>query len=142
MKIEDVNSLKGILKKAIREWGSSKIEELLPEKPISRAFVKNGMNNILSMQDEKLNKWIEYIYLFMGNGQGSIDSDSMINTIVNLFNEMPKKEYHAGDFSFLAGGGELIISFPHNFLIEMLIGDTGSVKLTTEDILDFKNLIK
>jgi len=35
----------------------------------------------------------------------------------------------------------MVISFPHNFLIDMLVGDMGSVKLTTEDILDLKNMI-
>lgn len=141
MKIEDANKFKGIIKSALQDWGEAKIDEMLPNKAAPKAFLKNGLNNLMTRQDENLNKWIDNIFLFVADENGVIDSDSMVDTIVGIFKEMPKKEYNYGSFGIIAGGGEMVISFPHNFLIDMLVGDMGSVKLTTEDILDLKNMI-
>ncbi len=141
MKIEDINKFKGIMKSALQDWGEAKIDEMLPNKAAPKAFLKNGLNNLMVRQDENLNKWIDNLFLFVSDENGIIDSDTMIDTLAGIFKEMPKKEYSFGSFDIAAGSGEVIVSFPHNFLIDMLVGDTGSVKLTTEDILDLKNMI-
>lgn len=140
MKIEDVNQFKGVVKNALQDWGNAKIDEMLAKKAAPKAFLKNGLNNMLTRFDANINKWVDNIFLFVANEDGVIDSDSMIDTLAGIFKEMPKKEYSFGSFSAIAGGGEVIISFPHNFLMDMLVGDMGSVKFTTEDILDFKEL--
>lgn len=139
MKIEDVNKFKGVMKSALQDWGEAKIDEMLPGKATLKAFMKNGLNNLLARHDESLNKWIDGIFLFAADEKGVIDSDSMIDILAGMFKEMPEKEYCYGPFGVSVGGGEMVISFPHNFLVDMLVGD--SVKLTTEDILDLKNMI-
>lgn len=95
---------------------------------------------MLTRYDADVNKWVDNIFLFLADENGVIDSDTMVDTLAGIFNEMPKKEYSFGLFGIVAGSGEVIISFPHNFLMDMLVGDMGSVKFTTEDILDFKGL--
>lgn len=139
MKIEDVNKFKGVMKSALQDWGEAKIDEMLPGKSTLKALMKNGLNNILARHDEILNKWIDSIFILAADEKGVIDSDSMVDILAGMFNEMPKKEYNYGSFGISAGGGEMVISFPHNFLVDMLVGD--SVKLTTEDILDLKGMI-
>lgn len=141
MKIEDVNQFKGAIKTALQDWGNAKIDEMLPGKAAPKAFLKNGLNNMLAMYDISINKWVDNIFLFVADENGVIDSDSMIDTLAAIFNEMPKKEYTYGSFSAVAGCGEIVISFPHNFLMDMLFCGMGSVKFTTEDILEIKSLI-
>lgn len=141
MKTEDVNKFKGVVKNAIQDWGNTKIDELLAQKNAPKVFLKNGLNNILTKFDADINKWIDNIFLFIADENGVIDSDTMIDTFVGMFKEMPRTEYSFGSFSAVAGGGEVIISFPHNFLIDMLVGGMGSVKFTTEDILEIKDII-
>lgn len=141
MKIEDVNQFKGAIKAALQDWGNARIDELLPQKAAPKVFLKNGLNNVLSRYDAHINKWVDSIFIFVADEGGSIDSDTMIDTLVGMFKEMPKKEYSFGSFSAVAGSGEVVISFPHNFLMDMLVGDMGSVRITTEDILEIKSLI-
>lgn len=141
MKIEDVNQFKGTIKTALQDWGNAKIDEMLPKKAAPKAFLKNGLNNILTRYDANINKWVDNIFLFVADENGVIDSDTMIDTLADIFKEMPKKEYSFGAFGMVAGAGEVTISFPHNFLMDLLVGDMGSVKFTTEDILEFKELI-
>lgn len=141
MTIEDVNKFKGTFKSALQDWGNAKIDEMLPKRATTKAFLKNGLNNLLSRQDANLNKWIDGIFLFVSDEEGTIDSDVMIDTLVDMFKEMPKKEYNLGSLDIVAGDGEVLISFPHNFLVDMLVGDMGSARFTVEDILDFKNYL-
>lgn len=141
MKIEDVNKFKGTIKNALQDWGNAKIDEMLPKKAAPKAFLKNGLNNMLARCDANINKWVDNIFLFVADENGVIDSDTMIDTLADIFKEMPKKEYNFGALGVVAGGGEVVVSFPHNFLVDMLVGDMGSVKITTEDILEIKNLI-
>lgn len=138
MKIDDINQFKGKIKSALQDWGNAKIDEMLPKKAAPKVFLKNGLNNLLTRYDAHINKWVDNIFIFIADENGVIDSDTMLDTLVDIFKEMPKKEYSYGSFSAVAGGGEVIISFPHSFLIDMLVGDMGSVKITTEDILDIK----
>jgi len=140
MKIEDVNQFKGAIKNALQDWGNAKIDEMLSKKTAPKAFLKNGLNNMLTRYDANINKWVDNIFLFVADENGVIDSDTMIDTFAGIFKEMPKKEYSFGYCGVVAGGGEVIISFPHNFLMDMLVGDMGSVKFTTEDILELKEL--
>lgn len=139
MKIEDVNQFKGTIKNALQDWGNAKIDEMLPKRAGAKAFLKNGLGNMLTRYDAYVNKWVDSIFLFVADENGAINSDTMIDTLSDIFSEMPKKEYSFGSFGIVAGAGEVIISFPHNFLMDMLVGDMGSVKFTTEDILEIKN---
>ncbi len=141
MKIEDVNQFKGTIKTALQDWGNAKIDEMLPKKAASKAFLKNGLNNMLTRFDANINKWVDNIFIFVADENGVIDSDSMLDMFADIFKGMPKKEYSFGTFGVVAGAGEVIISFPHNFLMDMLVGDMESVKFTTEDILEIKSLI-
>ncbi len=141
MKIEDINQFKGTIKNALQDWANAKIDEMLPKKAAPKAFLKNGLNNLLTRYDANINKWVDNIFLFVADENGVIDSDTMVDTLADIFKEMPKKEYSFGSFGMVAGGGEVVISFPHNFLMDMLVGDMGSVKFTTEDILEIKNII-
>lgn len=139
MKIEDVNKFKGTVKSALQDWGNAKIDEMLPKNAAAKQFLKNGLNNLLTKYDEKLNVCIGNLFIFVADEKGVIDSDTMVDTLAGIFDEMQKKEYDMGQFHVTAGAGEIMVDFPHNFLIDMLVG--GSVKLTTDDILEFKNLI-
>lgn len=141
MRIEDVNRFKGTVKSALQEWGNAKIDEMLPKKAAAKHFIKNGLNNMLSRYDDRLNGWMENLFVFVADENGVIDSDTMVDAIAGIFGEMPRKEYDMGMFHVTAGAGEVLVDFPHNFLTDMLVGDTGRIRLTTDDILEFKNLI-
>lgn len=141
MRIDDVNQFKGAVKNALQDWGNAKIDEMLPKKAAPKAFLKNGLGNMLSRYDAGINRWVDNIFLFVADENGVIDSDTMIDTLAAMFKEMPKKEYSFGMLDVVAGAGELTVCFPHNFLMDLLVGDMGSVKFTTEDVLDFKNFI-
>lgn len=141
MKIEDVNQFKGELKTSMQSWAESKVDELFANKPSARVFMKNAITNMMHRFDAKLNGYIDTMFLFVADKDGVVDSDVMIDTLANLFKEMEERKYPMGMVDVTIGGGQLVIDLPHNLFLEMLVGDLGRVKFTTEDIREFKNLL-
>jgi hypothetical protein len=58
-----------------------------------------------------------------------------------MLKEMPQKDYPLGIAGLKVGRGEVLIQFPHNIFSDLLIGDVGGVKFTTEDIKQLKNYL-
>ena len=141
MKKEDLNLFKGEIKDAIQQWGDGKIDALFPQKAATKSFFKNALNNLLSKEDLKINRWLDAAFLFIADKNGTIDSDVMIDTVNSLFKEMDVKEYDFGMVHVVIGKGEAIIGFPRNILFDMLVGNLGSVKFTSEDIGELKDFL-
>lgn len=139
MKTDDINRFKGQLKTAIQEWGYSKIDEILPNKPQVRTFLKNGFNNILVRQDAKLNKYIDGLVLFVGNEQGVIDTDVMVDMVADMFKELEPHKYQFEMFDIEIGRGEVVLNLPQNYMYDLLFGGSGRFRMTADDILELKN---
>lgn len=141
MKTVDINEFKSRIKSAILDWGENKVDALFPNKPQVRSIMKNGMNNMLHKVDNSINSYVDNIVLFVGDKDGNIDSDSMVDMAVRMFEEMDYTEFKIGMFGMRVGKGELIVDLPHNIFLDMLVGNLGSVRFTSEDLKEFKNLL-
>ena len=139
MRIEDVNRFKGELKTAFQTWGEAKINELFPNSAMARTFAKNGLNNAMNRYDLKLNQGIENLFMFVSQ-DGVVDTDTMIDGVAQMFKEMKPSEYDMGGFHLSVGNGELAVDLPRNIFLDMLVG-TSRLRFTSEDILEFKNLL-
>lgn len=139
MRIEDVNRFKGELKTAFQTWGEAKINELFPNSAMARTFAKNGLNNAMNRYDLKLNQGIENLFMFVSQ-DGVVDTDTMIDGVAQMFKEMKPSEYDMGGFHLTVGNGELAVELPRNIFLDMLVG-TSRLRFTSEDILEFKNLL-
>lgn len=106
-----------------------------------RTLLKNGLDNILARYGADIDRWADSVFLFMADGKGAVDSDGMIDTLAAMLGEMRRKEYVWGAFAVTAGGGEVEICLPQNFLMDMLVGDMGAVRITADDIKEIKNMI-
>ena len=139
MRIEDVNRFKGELKTAFQTWGEAKINELFPNSAMARTFAKNGLNNAMNRYDLKLNQGIENLFMFVSQ-DGVVDTDTMVDGMAQMFKEMKPSEYDMGGFHLSVGNGELAVDLPRNIFLDMLVG-TSRLRFTSEDILEFKNLL-
>ena len=84
-------------------------------------------------------------------GSGNGGSTNMLRTygrkmgaltlLCDMLKEMPQKEYAFGMVGLKAGRGEICVEFPHNIFSDLLVGDLGGVKFTTEDIKQLKNYL-
>lgn len=141
MVTNDINQFKGNLKDAIVSWIGERIDHLLPNRVASRAILKNAVGNCLIRYSEEVDKGVDAIFLLLGDKEGRINSDTMIDTLCGMLDEMTPKNYPLGPFSATVGRGTIDIRFPNSFFSELVAGDLGGVKITTSDLKEIKNLL-
>ena len=141
MKVSDVNMFQEKVKDSLKSWANNKIDILFPNKPQVRAIVKNGISNIMCRVNDNINSYIDNLVLFLGDKEGNVDTDSMVDMAVNIFNEMEESSLDLGMVSIRTNRGELFIDLPNNIFLNMLVGNLGSVRLTSEDFKELKNYL-
>ena len=98
MVTKDISLFKGNIKDAIVSWAGEKIDGLLPNKVASRAILKNAIGNCLNRYSEKIDEGVDALFLLLGDKEGNINSDSMIETLCGMLDEMNPKSYGLGPF--------------------------------------------
>ena len=141
MNTNDISRVKGQIKSAIQQWGNSKIDEIFPGKPQMKAFAKNGLNNILAKNDDRLNKWMDTFMLFAGSEDGSIDMDHVVDMSVEMFKELEPHKYQFEFMDVEIGRGEVVLYLPDNMFFNLILGKSGKIRMTAEDILEIKNFL-
>lgn len=140
---DDLNKFKGELKGAIQEWGNKQIEDIIPNQPTMRFLAKNWLNNFLNRHDSNMNVWFDNIFMAVADEQGKVDSDVMVDTAIGIFKEIKPFEYAlGGGFSVEVGNGEIAVNLPRNMIMDALVGNFGRIRFTSEDMIEFKNLLK
>lgn len=140
MKVDDINKFKGQLKSTLQQWGNCKIDEMFPSKPQLKAFLKNGLNNVMARMDTKLNKYIDGLVLFVGNENGVVDTDTMVDMAAEVFKEMEPNRYQFEFMDIEVGRGKVVFNLPQNFMFDLLLGKSGNITMTVDDILEMKEM--
>ena len=142
MRVSDINAFKGQFKDAALKWTGSMVDQVLPNKVAARTLAKNAIGNLLARLDGKVNQMVDAAFVMFGDAQGVVDTDTAIDLLCDMLQEMPQKEYPLGMMSLKVGKGEVFIEFPHNIFSDLLVGDLGGVKFTTSDIKQLKNYLE
>ena len=141
MRTSDINAFKGKAKDAILAWAGEQIDQLLPNKVAARAMLKNAAANLVERYDHKINQGIDAAFLMLGDAQGNIDSDSLVDLICDMLKEMPPTDYALGPIGAVVGKGEISLQFPGGLISDLIVGGLGGARITTADIQKIKTLI-
>lgn len=142
MKTNDINLMKGKVKDAVLGWVDAQIDCLLPNRATGRALLKNAANNLMVRFDGKINEGMDAAFLLFADKDGKIDSDSVVDSLCSMLDEMNPSDYSFYGFEAKIGKGEICVDFPHSFLSELIAGDIGGVKITTADIKQVKDYLR
>lgn len=142
---EDINLLKGDIKTALMQWSESKLNSLCmahPQlKPMS-VYLRRGLTNYIDRIDDKVDSAVDMLLLFVADKDGNIDTDTLINDAVEMFKLSDINQTNIGVFDITYGAGEILLSIPHNPILDVFFGNLGQIKLTAEDLLETKNFLK
>lgn len=141
MKTNDISKFKNAVITAIEKWSDGMIDKMFPGKVETRAMMKNYVGNLLAQHSSKIEEGIDQAFLFLGDKEGNIDSDSMVDMVCGLLNEMQESEIDFGRMSAKVGKGEVQMIFPDGIISRLLFGDLKGVRITNEDIKQIKNLL-
>ena len=141
----DINQLKGNIKTALSRWSDSKIDTLCvahPQlKPMS-VYLRRGVVNYLDRIDDQIDSSVDMLLLFVADKEGNIDTDMLINDAVEMFKLSDINEAKIGIFDITYGAGEIVLSLPHNPILDIFFGELGQIKLTASDLLEMKNFLR
>lgn len=138
MKTADINAFKGKAKDSLLAWAGAQIDQMLPNKVAARAMLKNAAGNLVAKLDHRIDQGIDAVFLMFGDTQGNIDSDTVVDNLCNLLQEMPPTDYAVGPIGVTIGRGEICAQFPQGFVSDIIVGNLGGVKITASDIQDLK----
>ena len=142
---DDINLLKGNIKTALMQWSEGKLNALCmthPQlKPMS-VYLRRGLTNYLDRIDDKVDSAVDMLLLFVADKDGNIDTDTLINDAVEMFKLSDVHQSNIGVFDLTYGAGEILLTMPHNPLLDIFFGNLGQIKLTAEDLLEMKNFLK
>ena len=140
MKTADVNRFKGQAKDALLAWAGAQIDQLLPDRVAARVMLKNAAGNLIARFDAKIDAGIDALFLMLADKAGKIDTDTLVDTLCNLLNEMPPTDYALGPIGATVGKGEIVAQIPGGLFSDMVIGNLGGFRITASDIQEIKNL--
>lgn len=140
MKTADINALKGKTKDALLAWIGGQIDQMLPNRATARTFLKNAAGNLLARFEQKVDQGIDAAFLMLGDAQGVIDTDSLVDTVCDMLKEMQPTDYSVGPIAATVGRGEICLRFPGGILCDLIAGGLGGAKITTADIQQIKTL--
>jgi hypothetical protein len=84
---------------------------------------------------------VDSAFLVFGDSAGVIDTDTTIDLLCGMLDEMKPTDYSLGFATATIGQGEVKLQFPHNIFSDLVVGDLGGVKFTTSDIKQLKNYL-
>lgn len=140
---EELHKLKGDLKQNFQTWAEGKIDALCAERPkmkYASVYLRRGLRNWIAREDARLDSMTDGVLLFVTDENGCVNTDVVIQDLVGMFKEMEVQQARVGSFLVEYGKGELKIAIPHNLLLDLVFGDLGEVKITSEDLLEMKDL--
>lgn len=140
MKTADINALKGKTKDALLAWIGGQIDQMLPNRATARTFLKNAAGNLLARYEQKVDQGIDAAFLMLGDAQGNIDTDGIVDLLCDMLKEMQPTDYELGPIAATVGRGEICLRFPGGILCDLIAGGLGGAKITTADIQQLKTL--
>lgn len=142
---DEMGKLKIDLLDNIQEWANYKIDALVTSRPklkLASTYLKRGVRNWVAKETGRINNTIDNILLFVADENGNVNTDVLINDLVEMFKAMDVQNVKMGIFDIEYGKGEVKINIPHNPLLDIFVGDLGQVRITCEDIMEIKELFK
>lgn len=142
---EETSTFKADLKANMQAWAEDKIDKLGETRPKLKAasvYMKRGLSNWLDREDMRIDHMVDNLLLFVTDEKGNIDTDVIIDDLIKMFKDMDVNKAKVGFLDVEYGKGEVKINIPHNPMLDLIFGDLGQVKITSEDILEIKEMFK
>ena len=138
---EELCKFKGDVKTAVYRWSTSMIDQLFAGKaglePVAY-YAKNGISNAIERYDEQLNRYIDYVVMFVADKEGKIDTDKLIGDLVEIYWSTEKRTEVLLGMKVEYGAGEIVVFPPDNPFVNILL-PWQSIKITAEDILKMRS---
>ena len=121
---------------AIDEWIGGMVDQLMPATSL-RYRAKRGLSQLVR---QRLH--LDSVMPFLEDENGNLDVENLSNELTELIATLPASKTKIGPVEVDFTGESIKLSWPKSIVSTMLVGDVGSVRITTEDLNSLINIIK
>lgn len=128
----------------LHRWMDGRIDQFVLDNPALAPvgkYLKRGVSNLITREDNRISKGIDGLMLFIADGQGNYDMGMLFDDALSMFKAMPETPFDLGLLHGTAGGGVIRVRLPDNPLVSLFMGNTGAIKLTEEDFRELKAVL-
>lgn len=123
-----------------KTWIDQKIDAVISSNP-RLAYIKPNIKNYIENIFSKYEGRLDNAMMFITDKDGNIYMDDLFDGALKVLEEMPTETKSIYGFDISYGKGAIELKMPNNFFMNLLIPNTGSIKLTGADFAELKTLI-
>lgn len=123
-----------------KTWIEQKVDAIVSANPrlnYIKPNIRNYIDNIFSKYEDKLDNAM----MFITDKDGNLYVDDLFDGAMKILDEMPVETKSMFGFDLSYGKGAVELKMPNNFFMNLLVPNTGSIKLTQTDFAELKNLL-
>ena len=141
---KSITEIKDKMADSLLLWIDDRIDTLVEANPklkVASVYLKRGAKNYIAKERDNLNTMIDNASLFLCDENGNIDADMLFNDLIVMFREMDEMPFGKGFIRGTIGKGNIRIALPDNPVSNILFGNTGAIRITDADLIEFKKLM-
>lgn len=140
----NVTTLKEKFLDSVDLWLEERIDDLLKGNPslaIPSIYLKRGCRNIINKYENKISNGIDNVSLFLTDENGNIDTNTLFNDAMELFNTIDETDFEFGIVNGVVGKGKVVINIPDNIFTNIVFGSKKSITFNEDDFIELKSLL-
>ena len=108
---------------------------------IPSIYLKRGCRNIINKYENKISNGIDNVSLFLTDENGNIDTNTLFNDAMELFNTIDETDFEFGVVNGMVGKGKIVINIPDNIFTNIMFGSKKSITFNEDDFVELKSLL-
>lgn len=143
--IEGIDKLKGDLSDSLMVWAGDRIDDFVQGKPVlslAGSHLKRRLENEMTFNSDKMSKYLNEAAMWMVDKDGNVKADMLVDDFISILKSMKDTPFNYGFLNGHIGGGAININLPRNPITSFIFGDTTAIKITENDLLELKGLLK
>jgi hypothetical protein len=123
----------------IRKWIAMKVDALAADSTRIGRNADKFTDTLYTMLEGYIGD-IDILLPFITDKNGNIEVYNLKDELLDIFENMPKREYTFKNLKINTDKSSVIIEIPDTFVWNLLVGDLRKIKFGTQDVEDFINL--
>lgn len=123
----------------IRKWIAMKVDALAADSTRIGRNADKFTDTLYTMLEGYIGD-IDILLPFITDKNGNIEVHNLKDELLDIFENMPKREYTFKGLKINTDKSSVIIEIPDTFVWNLLVGDLRKIKFGTQDVEDFINL--
>lgn len=143
--IEEIDKLRGDLSDSLMVWAGDRIDDFVQGKPVlslAGSHLKRRIENEMAFNSDKMSKYLNEAAMWIMDKDGNVKADLLIDDFISILKSMKETSFSYGFLKGQIGAGVINIHLPRNPLTSLIFGDTTAIKITENDLLELKGLLK